>query len=95
MATPARNGQLRRSSRKTLVLAFCIFEKHGSANIVTSYMHRLKFKHFGHDTVVMHERELRKATRPFDFLLDPIRRAEFMTDLSSSWKSRLSCSWQP
>jgi len=35
------------------VLAFCVFKKHEYANVVTSYMHRLKFKHFGHDTTVL------------------------------------------
>ena len=43
------------------VLAFCIFDKHEYANTVTSYMHRLKFKHFGHDAVVMHEELLAKV----------------------------------
>jgi hypothetical protein len=64
------------------VLAFCVFDKNEYANKVTSYMHRLKFKHFGHDTVVMHEREIRKALPPFSFLRNAERRAEFMNDLS-------------
>jgi hypothetical protein len=45
-------------------------------------MHRLKFKHVGHDTIVLHEREIRKALRPFDFLQNPERREAFMSDLS-------------
>jgi len=65
------------------VLAFCIFNKTEYANTVTSYMHRLKFKHFGHDTVVMHEREIRKARPPFSFLMNAQRRAEFMNDVSA------------
>lgn len=64
------------------VLAFCIFDKNEYANKVTSYMHRLKFKHFGHDTVVMHEREIRTSKGPFSFLLDKTRRNEFHADLS-------------
>jgi hypothetical protein len=64
------------------VLAFCIFEKKEYANTVTSYMHRLKFKHFGHDTVVLHEREIRKALPPFGLLQNKSRRDEFMQDLS-------------
>src|SRR5690606_35764547 len=64
------------------VLAFCIFDKLEYANTVTSWMHRLKFKHVGHDTIVLHEREIRKALRPFDFLQNPERREAFMSDLS-------------
>lgn len=64
------------------VLAFCIFEKKEYANVVTSYMHRLKFKHFGHDAVVLHERDIRKAKRPFDILQDAARRADFLSDLN-------------
>lgn len=63
------------------VLAFCIFDKMEYANTVTSYMHRLKFKHVGHDALVLHEREIRKARPPFDFLLNSDRRTEFMQDL--------------
>lgn len=64
------------------VLAFCVFKKKEYANVVTSYMHRLKFKHFGHDTTVLHEREIRKALPPFDILLNKSRREVFMDDLS-------------
>ena len=64
------------------VLAFCIFDKMEYANTVTSYMHRLKFKHFGHDAVVLHEREIRKALKPFDFLQNPARRESFYGDLN-------------
>ena len=65
------------------VLAFCLFDKKAYANTVTSYMHRLKFKYFGHDTVVMHEREIRKALPPFAVLVNAQRRAEFMNDLTT------------
>ncbi len=64
------------------VLAFCIFDKKEYANAVTSYMHRLKFKHFGHDTVVMHERDIRLSSGPFSFLMNRERREAFMTDLT-------------
>jgi len=64
------------------VLAFCVFKKLKYANDVTSYMHRLKFKHFGHDTVVLHEREIRKAKPPFDILQNKERREVFMDDLT-------------
>lgn len=64
------------------VLAFCIFNKKTYANQVTSLMHRLKFKHFGHDTVVLHEREMRKSLGPFRFLMNPERRSEFLDDVT-------------
>ncbi len=64
------------------VLAFCIFDKQAYADTVTSNMHRLKFKHFGHDAVVMHEREIRKSQRPFEFLRVAARRDEFLADLN-------------
>lgn len=65
------------------VLAFCIFDKNDYADTVTSLMHRLKFKHFGHDAVVMHEREIRKSMRPFEFLQVKDRRDEFLRDLNN------------
>jgi Protein of unknown function (DUF3800) len=65
------------------VLAFCIFDKHEYANTVTSYMHRLKFKHFGHDAVVMHEREIRKSECPFTLLLNPSLRGAFLADVNA------------
>lgn len=64
------------------VLAFCVFDKQEYANVVTSYMHRLKFKHFGHDTVVLHEREIRKAKPPFHILQNAATRALFMEDVT-------------
>ena len=65
------------------VLAFCIFDKAEYANEVTTLMHGLKFEHFGHDTVVLHEREIRKSLPPFSFLLNEQRRLEFMEDITS------------
>ncbi len=65
------------------VLAFCIFEKDSYANRVTTLMHRLKFKHFGHDTVVLHEREIRKSIPPFDILQNAARRTEFLDDVNA------------
>lgn len=63
------------------VLAFCVFKKTEYADVVTPAMQKLKFKHFGHDAVVLHERDIRKATRPFDILQDRARREEFFADM--------------
>jgi hypothetical protein len=65
------------------VLAFCIFDKAAYANDVTSLMHHLKFKHFGHDAVVLHAREIRKSLKPFEFLQIKARREDFLADLNS------------
>jgi hypothetical protein len=64
------------------VLAFCIFDKKAYANEATSLMHRLKFKHFGHDAVVLHEREIRKSLKPFGFLQNSHSRPTFLEDVS-------------
>ena len=64
------------------VLAFCIFEKDAYARLVTTAIQQLKFKYFGHDAVVLHERDIRKAHGPFKLLQDPSIRTPFMADLS-------------
>ena len=65
------------------VLAFCIFRKDEYAEQVVPSLQYLKFKHFGHDQVVLHEREIRKALPPFQFLQVPERREAFMADLGA------------
>jgi hypothetical protein len=63
------------------VLAFCVFEKTAYAGSVTESLHRFKFRYFGHDAVVLHEREIRKSQPPFDMLLNAKVRGTFMQDL--------------
>lgn len=53
------------------VLAFCIFRKKEYASWVIPAVHEFKFRHLGHDAVVLHEREIRKAVAPFNFLRVP------------------------
>lgn len=49
------------------VLAFCVFyKKHYSEKVVPA-LEKFKFNHFGHDIVILHEREIRKETGPFKF----------------------------
>jgi hypothetical protein len=64
------------------VLAFCIFAKRHYAEVVCPTIQRFKFEHFGHDMVVLHEHEIRKAMGPFSVLLDPHRRESFMVGLN-------------
>lgn len=64
------------------VLAFCLFNKRTYAERVTTRITDLKFKYFGHDQVVLHERDVRKRNEPFNILLNPNTRSEFMNDVS-------------
>lgn len=64
------------------VLAFCIFEKKAYCEAVAPAVQAFKFRHFGHDMAVLHEREIRKATPPFNILLNQQRREAFHRDLN-------------
>jgi len=50
-------------------------------NIVPA-IYRLKIKYFGHEAVVLHSRDIRKAQGNFGFLTNVTKRQEFMSDLS-------------
>lgn len=65
------------------VLAFCLFDKMSYAEDVTTAVQKLKFRHFGHDAVILHERDIRKRTPPFEILRRPDVRDAFMKDLSA------------
>ena len=43
------------------VLAFCLFEKSYYCEELAPALQKLKFRCFGHDMAVMHERDIRKA----------------------------------
>ena len=63
------------------VLAFCIFPVREYVTRVVPAVERLKFDFYGHDMVVLHEREIRKAAPPFDILREHATRAAFMSRL--------------
>lgn len=65
------------------VLAFCIFEKNHYAADVTPAIVKIKFKYFGHDQVILHENDIRKARGAFKILLNANIRSTFMDDLNS------------
>ncbi len=65
------------------VLALCIFRKQDYIDVVCPMVQRFKFKHWGHDSVVLHEHDIRKPSGPYGFLFNAARRAEFMTDLNA------------
>lgn len=64
------------------VLAFCIFHKNEYTTAVTSAVQNFKFNHFGHDMVLLHEFDIRKAKKEFAILVNPKKRMDFMADLS-------------
>lgn len=64
------------------VLAFCIIKKSDYYTTVSPAIQRLKFEFFGHDMVVLHEHEIRKSKKPFDFLMNQSKRRAFMGRLS-------------
>ena len=64
------------------VLAFCLFEIDGYINVIEPRFQALKFEHFGHDLVILHESEIRKKVGAFSALNDPVFRKSFLESLS-------------
>jgi hypothetical protein len=64
------------------VLAFCLFHKQTYAINVCPAIQQLKFQYFGEDTVILHERDIRKASGPFSILQNAAVRATFMEDIN-------------
>lgn len=64
------------------VLAFCIFRKEDYLTQVVPAVQSFKFKHFGHDNVVLHERDIRKDTGPFGFLKTRQVKEAFLEELT-------------
>jgi len=62
-------------------LAFCIFQKDLYADQIVPSLLRFKFKYFGHDQVILHERKIRKAGGDFALLHDESIRTPFFDDL--------------
>lgn len=63
------------------VLAFCIFHKDDYLRAVAPAIQRFKFRHFGHDVVVLHENEIRKDKGNFKFLKSPRLKDTFVSEL--------------
>jgi hypothetical protein len=49
------------------VLAFCVFYKLHYSERVVPAIEKFKFNRFGHDIVILHERDIRKEIAPFKF----------------------------
>lgn len=65
------------------VLAFCIVSKEDYITRAVPSLQRLKLEHFGHDQVVLHEREIRKREGAFNRFMHPGRREGFMSGLNT------------
>ena len=64
------------------VLTFCLFHKEEYITQIVPAFQRLKLKHFGHDMVIFHEREIRKQIGPFTIFIDRTKREALMADLN-------------
>lgn len=64
------------------VLALCVFHKRHYSEKIIPAIEKLKFNYFGHDSVVLHETDIRKQRGDFAFLSHLPRREEFMGLLS-------------
>lgn len=65
------------------VLAFCLFEKGYYRQTLAPSLQELKFRFFGHDMAIIHEREIRKSLGPFAILKNKKIREPFFANLNS------------
>lgn len=64
------------------VLACCIFKKNAYINRLVPALHGFKFRHFGHDGIILHEREIRKDEGAFAALKNRERKEQFLDELT-------------
>lgn len=64
------------------VLAFCIVRAAVYARAILPAVTEFKFRHFGHDQVVLHERDIRKDLGDFALLKDRERKQAFLEELT-------------
>jgi hypothetical protein len=65
------------------VLCLCILRKKHYAEKLLPQIQHFKFSWFGHDAVILHERDIRKKESPFNLLNKEDVFAEFITQLNS------------
>lgn len=63
------------------VLAFCTFYQENYIKSVVSDLERLKFQKFGHDIIILHERDIRKELGMFTFS-NKVEKQEFIDGLT-------------
>ena len=64
------------------VLAFCIFNKQSYTQNAITKLKDFKFKHFGHDMVVLHENEIRREKGVFKTLRPKSKKDAFIAELT-------------
>lgn len=64
-------------------LSLCAFRKVEYCSRIIPRFLRFKFKYFGHDSIILHKREIRKQMGEFGFLADLRIREEFMEELTN------------
>ena len=64
------------------VLSFCIFEKNSYTKNIVQKLKDFKFKHFGHDMVVLHENEIRRDKGYFRKLNSKELKQNFLDELT-------------
>ncbi|MGB5793826.1 DUF3800 domain-containing protein [Poseidonibacter sp.] len=65
------------------VLAFCIFDKKSYSINAVKKLKEFKFKHFGHDMVVLHENEIRRDKGFFRTLKSKEKKENFLNELTT------------
>lgn len=63
------------------VLSCCLISKRDYMDTVVPAIQRIKFATFGHDSTVLHEREIRRDLGPFSVLRDRERKHAFLAGL--------------
>ena len=64
------------------VLAFCVFRKSEYINRLVPAIQLFKFRHFGHDGVILHEHDIRKDKGAFAMLRSRSAKGDFVDELS-------------
>ena len=64
------------------VLAFCIFKKADYSKQIVPALQRFKFKHYGHDQVILHETDIRRDRGDFKFLKSKELKQGFLSELT-------------
>ncbi|MEY4427810.1 MAG: hypothetical protein RLZZ182_499 [Pseudomonadota bacterium] len=78
------------------VLALCVMHKRHYSEKIIPAVEKLKFNYFGHDSIVLHEHEIRKQKGDFAFLSHLPTREGFINSLSSIMEACNLCEhfWQ-
>lgn len=64
------------------VLAFCVIGKADYVGRIVPAFQHFKLKHFGHDNIILHERDIRKDSGDFAFLKSKARKQAFLDELT-------------